>query len=146
LFSPLAALGNGDPFDLARAAYEEKNYAAARAALEPLAEGGDARAQHLLGLMYEKGRGVGKDFVAAARWYTLAARRGYAPSEYRLAIAYLCGLGGLEKDTARALDLLRRAAEGGYEKAQRVLAKLDAEGGVARLQDGRVAMYCALIR
>ncbi len=139
---PLPARGEGDAFELARAAYDAKAYAQARQALVPLAENGDARAQHLLGLMYEKGRGVEKDFATAARWYARAARAGYAPSEYRLAVGYLCGLGGLEKDSAQALALLRRSAEGGYDKARRVLAEVEAHGGEQALRSAKVALSC----
>ena len=39
------------------------------------AEQGIARAQGLLGLMYEYGRGVPQDFVRAHMWFNLAASR-----------------------------------------------------------------------
>ncbi len=36
---------------------------------------GDAKAQYILGGMYDKGHGVPQDYVAAYKWYNLAASR-----------------------------------------------------------------------
>ena len=40
---------------------------------------GDPNAQYLLGLMYDKGQGVGRDVVLAYMWLNLAAAGGAAP-------------------------------------------------------------------
>lgn len=140
LFLPLAACG-GD-FEQAQAAYDARDYARAREALAPLADAGDPRAQHLLGLLYEKGRGVEKDFTTAVHWYQRASQLGHAPSQYRLAVGYLCGLGGLPEDKAQALAWLRRSARGGYDKAKKVLATIESNGGEGVLYDVRVALTC----
>lgn len=140
---PLAALGNAaDDFEQARAMYDARDYVRARAALQPLAEQGDARAQHLLGLLYEKGRGVEKDFTTAVRWYQRASHSGHAPSQYRLAVGYLCGLGGLSEDKAQALAWLRRSAAGGYDKARKVLAEIEANGDEGVLHHIKVRLAC----
>jgi TPR repeat protein len=47
---------------------------------------------------------------------TAAADKGDAEAQYRLAQAYLLGLGA-EKDTAKAFDYIRKAAEKGYPDA-----------------------------
>jgi TPR repeat protein len=44
--------------------------------LEPLGQGGDSRAQTLLGEQYEQGRGALQSDFQAYIWYSLAARRG----------------------------------------------------------------------
>lgn len=44
-------------------------------------ERGDARAQYLLGLMYEKGEGVEKDADEAMKWFRKAAELGYAEAQ-----------------------------------------------------------------
>ncbi len=142
LLLSLAGYGNGGDFERALVAYEAKDYARAHEALVPLAEKGDPRAQHLLGLLYEKGRGVEKDFTTAVHWYRRASQFGYAPSEYRLSVAYLCGLGGLPKDKAQALEWLRRSANGGYDKARRVLAEIEANGGERALRGPKVTLSC----
>ena len=40
------------------------------------AKGGDAHAQHNVGVFYERGRGVEKDLDVAASWYCRAAEQG----------------------------------------------------------------------
>ena len=43
-------------------------------------EGGDKRAQYMLGMMYEQGLGMRADPVQAYRWYSLSASQGYKMS------------------------------------------------------------------
>ncbi len=47
-----------------------------------VAEQGFARAQHNLGVMYFKGRGIAQDYVQAHMWFNLAASR-HPPGEMR---------------------------------------------------------------
>ncbi|MGN6103304.1 MAG: hypothetical protein ACTHOR_19380 [Devosia sp.] len=61
------------PYDRAWAAYQGGDYATALKRARPLAESGNAQAQHLLGLMYGLGRGVPQDFVTGCMWENLAA-------------------------------------------------------------------------
>ncbi len=70
-----AAPASADYYD-GIAAYENRDYAAAHRELQPLAEGGDARAQRLVGLLYRDGLGVRQDSVRAYMWFELAARGG----------------------------------------------------------------------
>ena len=46
---------------------------------------GHARAQANLGVMYQKGWGVAKDYAEALRWYRLAADQGFAAAQAKLA-------------------------------------------------------------
>lgn len=48
------------------------------------AEQGDAGAQNNLGLCYQKGFGVPKDYTEAVRWYRLAAEQGFSYAQLRL--------------------------------------------------------------
>ena len=41
-----------------------------------IAEQGDAKAQHLLGLMYNEGKGVPQDYKEAVKWWRVAAEQG----------------------------------------------------------------------
>jgi TPR repeat protein len=136
----------GDCYEQGLAAYEAREYVQARAKLTPLAEQGDPRAQYLLGYMHEKGQGVDRNLEAAARWYRRAAEAGHPESQYRLAVGYLCGVGGLPKDEEKAAAWLKRSAQAGYPKAQKVLARMDSRGGVGLLRDARVALYCLVLR
>ena len=64
--------------DEADAAYNRGDFETTYAELRPIAEGGDARAQILLGILYEYGSGVPRDDAEAVRWYRLAAEQGSA--------------------------------------------------------------------
>nr|WP_245431041.1 tetratricopeptide repeat protein [Rhodoplanes roseus] len=75
------------------ALYARGDYAAAVPRLVRLAQAGNARAQGLLGFLYEYGRGVPQDFVFAAMWYTCAAEQGDATAQYLLGLLYDKGRG-----------------------------------------------------
>jgi TPR repeat protein len=46
--------------------------------IKSLAEQGDANAQNELGIMYEKGKGVAKNYTEAWKWYSLAIKQKHA--------------------------------------------------------------------
>jgi len=80
------------------AAFARGNYIDAANKTRPLAERGDAPAQALLGFMYEHGRGVAQDYVAAVYWYTCAAEQGHPTAQYLLALMYDKGHGVVRSD------------------------------------------------
>jgi len=57
-------------------AYLKQDYKTAHRLWLPLAEQGDAKAQYNLGLMYEKGKGISKDFVEAYKWFSISGETG----------------------------------------------------------------------
>ena len=57
-------------------AYKSGDYATALREWKPLAEQGNAIAQHNLGLIYDKGDGVPQNYKAAVKWHKLAAEQG----------------------------------------------------------------------
>src|SRR4030065_1452840 len=63
-------------FEDATAAYERGDYATAFRLMKPLAEKGDAKAQHNLGVMYDYGRGVPQDYTKALKGYQRASAPG----------------------------------------------------------------------
>ncbi len=75
--------------------------------LAPLAARGDARAQAMLGFLYETGQGVPQAYDAAAYWYCQAAERGDASAQYLLGLAYDKGHGVPQNDVVayKWLDL-----------------------------------------
>lgn len=86
-----------------QARYQHDDFAGARAAWEAAAQQGDVRAQYGLGVLHRRGLGVAADPGEAARWFAMAARRGYRP-----ALSALAGL-------ARELDgAMEQPASGGY--------------------------------
>lgn len=63
-------------FQSAVSAYERKNYPVALKIFTKLAEQGDADAQFALGVMYDNGEGVPKNYVQAAKWLYLGKANG----------------------------------------------------------------------
>ena len=81
------------------------------------AESGDADCQYQLGLRYQMGDGVAKNFPEAIKWYRKAAERNLPDAQAKLGYCYLNGL-GVAKDETEAVKWYRKAAEQGLAKAQ----------------------------
>ncbi len=64
------------PWEDGMAAYNRGDYMPAIQLFRPLATRGNAKAQHLLGLMYHRGEGVARNPVRAFAWFSLAAAHG----------------------------------------------------------------------
>ncbi|MGO9021708.1 MAG: tetratricopeptide repeat protein [Syntrophobacteraceae bacterium] len=79
-FAGLAHAG----FDDGTAAYDKGDYGRAYSEMRPLAERGEAPAQFYLGVMYENGQGVPKDYVQAHKWFELAAAQGDSEARKRM--------------------------------------------------------------
>ena len=59
---------------------------------------GHASAQHALGFMYAKGKGVPQDAAEAVRWYRLAADQGHVGAQNNLGVSYAKGDGVPQDD------------------------------------------------
>lgn len=114
----LAATAFAGPFEDGDAAYQRGDYAAALAILRPLAEQGDASAQHDLAIMSLNGRGVPKNEAEALLWLRLSADQGHADAQAMLGNAYFYGWGATPPDYAESSKWLRAAAEQGYAEGQ----------------------------
>lgn len=93
--------------------------------LQRAAAAGDAKAQYELGVKYEYGQGVDKDYGTAAEWTRKAADQGYADAQYNLGLMYEYGQGvGQSLDEAGKWYALS-AAQGmeGAIQAQAMLAR-----------------------
>ena len=75
-------------FQAGMEAYKAGDYATALKEWKPLAEQGDAQAQHNLAWMYEHGQGVAQDYKEAVKWWRLAAEQGYASAQFNLGGMY----------------------------------------------------------
>jgi uncharacterized protein len=82
-----------DGFRRATDAYARGDYLRAVSVLSPLAARGNARAQGLLGFMYENGFGVPQSYDAAADLYQRAAVQGDPFAQSRLGLIYDKGHG-----------------------------------------------------
>jgi TPR repeat protein len=75
------------------------------------AERGDARAQTMIGFMYETGRGLPQDYMLASAWYQRAAQQGYPRAQQLLGLMYDKGQ-GVAEDYVTAHQWLNLAAAG----------------------------------
>jgi TPR repeat protein len=64
------------PWEDGMASYSRGDYAPAIRLFRPLAQAGNAKAQHLLGVMYHRGQGVARNTVRAMAWFSVAAKHG----------------------------------------------------------------------
>ncbi len=105
------------------------------------AEGGLLEAQHQLGLLLARGRGVERDEAEAVRWWTRAATAGSRDAAHDLGLAWLQGRGVLA-DPTRAAVWMERAARAGDPRACLRLAAMHEQGvGVARDPVRALAWY-----
>ena len=85
------ALNNLD--EDAEAAVNRNDFATAIRIMRPLADQGNARAQRLLGMMYNAGWGVPKDDAEAVKWFRRAANQGDGDAQAYLGAEYRNGTG-----------------------------------------------------
>ena len=111
-----AGVSSAADFQRGLAAHKQGDFKAALREWKPLAEQGDARAQSLLGGMYELGKGVPQDDKAAAKWYRLAAEQGNAYAQNKLGWMYGSGR-GVPQDHIYAHMWFNLAAASGNEQA-----------------------------
>jgi TPR repeat protein len=79
-----------------------------------------ADAQYYMGLYYERGYSVQKDFAEAIKWYRKAAEQGHTEAQFRLGVCYYIGE-GVDKSTEEAIKYCRKAAEKGHQMAKEML-------------------------
>ena len=96
------------------------------------AERGDPEAQFNLGMCYEEGKGVSRNYAEAVKWLRKAAERGNAAAQCQLGICYFVGEGVAENAT-EAAQWYRKAAEQRHAAGQFNLGCCYANGkGVAK--------------
>ena len=81
------------------------------------AEKGDVNAQGFLGMCYDQGKGVPRDYAQAAKWYRKAAEQGDAYAQFDLGACYHDGQ-GVNRDYVEAAKWFRKAADQGFVEAQ----------------------------
>lgn len=88
--------------------------------LAPAAEHGDGDSQTLLGLCYECGKGVPKDYDQAFILFRKAAEQGHVDAQVNLGIDYAVSRSGSYAEKG-AVFRLRKAANQGDEEAARII-------------------------
>lgn len=97
-------------------AYRFGHYDEAVALLKPLAVDGDPFAQFSMGVLYDDGLGVPRNFRLALLWYKKAASQGLADAQYMTGRFYGNGR-GVKQDPAAALFWFELAAAAGHPLA-----------------------------
>jgi hypothetical protein len=106
--APAAADGEGDLHRAARL-YWDGDTPRAVEIWRRLSDEGDAVAACNIGVVYQRGEGVGRDPREAMRWYRVAAERDDAEAQYRLGLMYLSGDGvTVDEEEAHRWFTLRR--------------------------------------
>lgn len=111
--------GCASQVDLGLEHYNQGNYQQAINSWLPEARGGDADAQHNMGVLFERGHGVPQSLSEAANWYLLAARQGGVNSMVALANTQM-RLNSKES----AISWYQLAARWNNEEARRALSNL----------------------
>ena len=118
-----------------------RKYKKAHKHLRELAKKGDPKAQTLLGLLYEKGVGVGKDAEKAISYYEKAALKGIPQAESNLGHLLLNMERESEKVSLEAAGWLRKAAKHGQVEAQVTLGKLALDVKNSPINQNEAAWY-----
>ncbi len=126
--------------DLGASFYNEGDFDNAILCFTKGAEGGFARSQYELGLLYSNGKGVRRDMNLAKKWYEKAAVQGHISAQCNLGVVYL-QLG----DYAAAVKWTRRAAKQGYLEALSNLAAcyIDGTGVEQNISKGLSLLHAA---
>jgi uncharacterized protein len=115
-------------------AFLNGDYVTALAELEPIAEAGDATAQYYLGVLYDHGEGVVRNYKTAVGWYEKAAAQGHRDAQFNLGMIYYNGAGGagdpgaVAQDKAAAAHWLGEAADNDHPMASYLMCLLVDEG------------------
>ena len=109
------------------AAYNVGRYDIALDEFLEAANQGSAEAQVSLGVMYENGTGVLRDYEKALSWYRKAADQGHFGAQNNLGLMYAAGR-GVPKNSGQAVEWYGKAADQGFAPAQNNLAEVYASG------------------
>jgi len=109
--------------------------------LKVLVKQGDYRAYYYMGILYQNGVHVSKDFAKALSLFEKSAASGFGVAQNELGLIYRIGYGA-PKDKRKALSWYKKAAGQGYAAAQnRVGLMYDNGEGVSRSYSSAVRWY-----
>jgi len=114
------------------------DYATAVREWTPFAEEGDAKAQALLGLMYDKGFGVERDYATAVEWVQLAAEQRFADAQHNLGAKYALGQGVIQ-DYLKAHMWGNIAKSNGSANAEKLLTLLEERMPASQISEAQAA-------
>lgn len=148
--SPLTALSSSAHESAYREAHHhvmQRHFDLAASKARVLAEQGHAKAQTLLGILYENGLGVSKDLKLAVFWLEKAANQELKEAENHLGNLYLEGK-KVEQDFDKAEIWLKKAAQHGVREAQTHLGLMYLDDKAARkdVKSAEVWLHAAALQ
>lgn len=136
----LATMPARADFESGLEAYTVGSFEQAAREWQPLAEQGDAAAQYHLGLLYEEGQGLQKDFDLARFWYLRAAQQGYTDAYFALGDIYALGR-GTQADRSLAYHWYTMAAGLGHARAKEIMGRYAPKlSGEQMAEAGRITL------
>ena len=117
------AMTGAPSWDEAVAIYQRGDHLAAIGPISNVAEGGDPRAQNMVGHMLLHGEGTAVDVEAALGWFERAADQQHVMAQHNLGSVLGSGRHGV-LDLARAKHWLHPAANQGYATSQMLLYQI----------------------
>ncbi len=134
LLPALTAAGPEEDYSRGEAAYQRENLLTAIEFLKSAAEAGHAKAQSLLGYIYD----VAEENELALQYYRMSADQGDVDGAYGLGKLYATGE-GVKKDMTLAVHWYQVAADGNHLQAIDVLATAYLNGGLGLSRDTQKA-------
>jgi TPR repeat protein len=110
--------------------------------IRPIAQQGNANAQYNMGVLYDDGYGVARDYATAMQWYKKAAAQHYAKAEHNLGMMYADGH-GVAKNMDKAAYWFKRAANDGEPASENNLAVMYARGQGVPQNISKAALWAA---
>ena len=112
------------PFEDAKEAYDRGDFQTALRLFRSVADQGNTVAQQRVGLMYESGQSVQRDYAEAVKWYRRAADQSSASAQWLLASMYEVG-SGVPQDYVQAYMWCNLSAAQGFQLAKYRRAELE---------------------
>ena len=138
---PGTAFAQDDTSEPGSAAFYNGDSPGAMDVWRPKADGGDPEAMTNVGMLYNLGLGVKRDYKEAAAWYEKAAQLGFVLAQFDLGNLYYDGQ-GVARDRKQAARWYLAAAKGGSPKAQLYLAQMYESGeGVEKNKETALGWY-----
>nr|AFI78465.1 Sel1 domain protein repeat-containing protein [uncultured bacterium ws138B4] len=123
------------------AAFESREFSQAMRFLYPIAESGNADAQHRVAIMCQNGLGMVRNEARAFAMMKASADQGFALAQHGLGFMYMEG-DCVEKNSAEAINWFRKAADQGLAGSLTTLAQMYEDGnGVERDPEEAKRLY-----
>ena len=115
-------------YDKGMSAYLSREYAKALGFFRQAASMGHLEAQQQIGVMYQFGEGVRKNYAEALKWYYAPATQGDVLAQYLIGSLYYAGGWGIAQNYSEALKWFTQASAKGYAAAQSNLGLMYEKG------------------